>query len=136
LLNPHCTQIRRPLAIFCGAGARRKSPSRVERALVARLDARAQFKSKLNFMQVVCGLFHRSENFSKAFGEFAWSCRQNAEFWRTAVLYTDPEAAQQTQKISSPFPRGDCRLRAAGRGRREQNVVLQGMVGEMRCRSI
>jgi hypothetical protein len=48
-------------------------------------------------MQVVCGLFYRRENFYKALGEFEWSCRQNAEFWKNAILYTDAEAGERTK---------------------------------------
>jgi hypothetical protein len=54
-------------------------------------------------MQVVCGLFYRRENFYKALGEFAWSCRQNAEFWKDAVLYTDAEAGARTKKYHRCF---------------------------------
>jgi len=54
-------------------------------------------------MQVVCGLFYRKENFCKALGEFAWSCRQNAGFWKDAVLYTDAEAGERTRKYHHYF---------------------------------
>jgi hypothetical protein len=54
-------------------------------------------------MQVVCGLFYRRENFYKALGEFAWSCRQNAEFWQDAVLFTDAEAGERTRKYHGFF---------------------------------
>jgi hypothetical protein len=54
-------------------------------------------------MQVVCGLFYRRENFSKALGEFAWSCRQNAALWRDAVLYLDEESAARTKKYHACF---------------------------------
>ena len=54
-------------------------------------------------MQVVCGLFYRRENFAKALAEFKWSCRQNAAFWKDAILYTDAEAGRLTQKYHQNF---------------------------------
>ena len=54
-------------------------------------------------MQIVCGLFYRRENFYKAFGEFAWSCHQNASFWKDAVLYTDAQAGARTRKYHHYF---------------------------------
>ena len=54
-------------------------------------------------MQTVCGLFYRRENFHKALGEFAWSCRQNAALWHDAVLFTDAEAGERTRKWHHHF---------------------------------
>lgn len=44
-------------------------------------------------VQVVCCLFCRGVNFEVALTEFKWSIKQNREFWRTAVLYLEPQAA-------------------------------------------
>jgi hypothetical protein len=42
--------------------------------------------------QIVAGIFHGGPSFSKAFAEFQWTLRQNPLFWKSAVLYCDPEA--------------------------------------------
>jgi hypothetical protein len=42
--------------------------------------------------QIVAGIFHAGDSFPKALSEFEWTLRQNAEFWKCAVLYCDPEA--------------------------------------------
>ena len=42
-------------------------------------------------LQVVAGLFYASEKVAVALAELRWSVRQNPDFWRTALLYVDPD---------------------------------------------
>lgn len=48
--------------------------------------------------QIVCGIFFTREFFAKAEIEFKWSIKQNAEFWRSAVLYADKESAERLER--------------------------------------
>lgn len=42
-------------------------------------------------IQVVTFIFYTEPGFPKAFIEFKWTLKQNPEFWKSVVLYTDPE---------------------------------------------
>ena len=53
--------------------------------------------------QIVAGIFHAGPSFFKAFAEFEWTLRQNAEFWKDAVLYCDPEAWVHVQAHAGKF---------------------------------
>lgn len=53
--------------------------------------------------QIVCGLFHTPDFFEKAETEFKWSIKQNADFWRSAVLYVDKASAERLGRHFSAF---------------------------------
>ena len=41
--------------------------------------------------QVIAGLFHVPQRFETALAELRWTVRQNAGFWKTALLYVDAD---------------------------------------------
>jgi hypothetical protein len=48
-------------------------------------------------------MFFAPGSFERAATEFRWSIRQNADFWRSAVLYTDVESARRLRRHLGGF---------------------------------
>ena len=54
-------------------------------------------------VRVVAGLFYDRSRFGFAWAEFLWSLKQNAAFWKQALLYVDPLCARRVAPYRAAF---------------------------------